>query len=62
MKQLKSLESMIFTIRNHEVIIDADLVALYNVPTKTLNQAAHRNADRFPRNSSFDSLPRIGWR
>ncbi len=53
MKQLKPLESMIFTIRNHKVIIDADLAALYNVPTKALNQAVKRNEDRFPRDFVF---------
>lgn len=49
MKQLKPLESMIFTIRNHKVIMDADLAVLYNVPTKALNQAVKRNEDPFPR-------------
>src|SRR5689334_66983 len=44
---------MIFTIRNHKVIIDADLAALYNVPTKALNQAVKRNANRFPRDFIF---------
>lgn len=53
MKQLKPLESMIFTIRNHKVIIDADLAVLYNVPTKALNQAVKRNEDRFPRDFVF---------
>ncbi|MDH4084255.1 MAG: ORF6N domain-containing protein [Nitrospira sp.] len=53
MKQLKPLESMIFTIRNHKVIIDADLAALYNVPTKALNQAVKRNENRFPRDFVF---------
>jgi hypothetical protein len=53
MKQLKPLESMIFTIRNHKVIIDADLAALYNVQTKALNQAVKRNEDRFPRDFVF---------
>ncbi len=48
MKHLKPLESMIFTIRNHKVIIDADLASLYDVPTKALNQAVKRNEDRFP--------------
>lgn len=53
MKQLKPLESMIFTIRSHKVIVDADLAALYNVPTKALNQAVKRNANRFPRDFIF---------
>jgi hypothetical protein len=46
MKPLKPLGSMIFTIRDRKVIIDADLAALYTVPTKALNQAVKRNEDR----------------
>jgi hypothetical protein len=34
MKQLKPLESIIFTIRNYKVIIDADLAALDRLPGK----------------------------
>ena len=44
---------MIFTIRDRKVIIDADLATLYEVPTKALNQAVKRNADRFPRDFAF---------
>jgi hypothetical protein len=53
MKQLKPLESMILTIRERKVIVDADLAALYDVPTKALNQAVRRNEDRFPRDFVF---------
>ncbi len=53
MKQLKPLGSMIFTIRDRKVIIDADLATLYAIPTKALNQAVKRNADRFPRDFAF---------
>jgi hypothetical protein len=53
MKPLKPLESMILTIRERKVIIDADLAALYNVPTKALNQAVKRNESRFPRDFAF---------
>lgn len=48
MKPPKSIEALILTIRGHKVIIDADLATLYGVPTKALNQAIKRNADRFP--------------
>lgn len=53
MKQLKPLESMILTIRERKVIVDADLAALYDVPTKALNQAVRRNEGRFPRDFVF---------
>lgn len=34
-------------------MIDADLAALYQVPTKSLNLAVRRNADRFPADFMF---------
>ena len=34
-------------------MIDADLADLYGVPTKALNQAVKRNADRFPEDFLF---------
>lgn len=48
MKSSKPIDSLILTLRNQKVIIDADLAELYGVPTKVLNQAVKRNADRFP--------------
>lgn len=34
-------------------MIDADLAEVYGVPTKVLNQAVKRNADRFPKDFAF---------
>jgi hypothetical protein len=34
-------------------MLDADLADLYGVPTKALNQAVKRNADRFPSDFMF---------
>ena len=42
------VESKIYLIRGHKVLIDSDLAALYNVETKVLNQAVRRNLFRFP--------------
>lgn len=53
MKPSKSIESLILRIRGHKVMIDADLAALYEVPTKALNQAVKRNEDRFPHDFVF---------
>jgi hypothetical protein len=39
------------------VIIDADLAALYGVPTKRLNEQVRRNAGRFPEDFSFQLSP-----
>lgn len=43
-----SIERLIFTVRGLRVILDADLARLDGAPTKALNRAVKRNADRFP--------------
>jgi hypothetical protein len=50
---LPRIESRIVIVRHHKVLIDADLAALYGVPTKALNQAVKRNAERFPMDFMF---------
>jgi hypothetical protein len=52
------LETIILTLRRQKVLLDADLAALYAVPTKALNQAVKRNAERFPSDFVFQLLPR----
>ena len=47
------LEPLIFTIRSHRVMLDADLARLYGVTTKVLNQAVKRNFSRFPQDFAF---------
>ena len=42
------LTKRIFEVRGKSVMLDSDLAELYEVPTKVLNQAVKRNADRFP--------------
>lgn len=44
----KEIENRIFTIRDHQVMIDRDLAEMYQVETKALNQAVKRNIERFP--------------
>jgi hypothetical protein len=41
------------SIRGHNVILAADLAALYGVEVKALNQAVKRNRDRFPADFMF---------
>ena len=53
MKPKPAIESLILTVRGRKVLIDADLAAIYGVPTKALNQAVKRNADRFPEDFVF---------
>ncbi|MGC2165887.1 MAG: ORF6N domain-containing protein [Gallionella sp.] len=44
----ESVAQRILLLRGFRVMIDADLAELYGVPTKALNQAVHRNVERFP--------------
>ena len=53
MKSNPPLETLILTLRQQKVILDADLAGLYGVPTTALNQAVKRNADRFPADFLF---------
>jgi len=43
----------IYIIRNLKVMLDRDLAELYQVETRTLNQAVRRNIDRFPADFMF---------
>jgi len=47
------IEQRILLIRGQKVILDADLVILYSVPTRVLNQAVRRNLKRFPQDFMF---------
>lgn len=47
------IEKRIFLLRGKRVMLDRDLAELYGVPTRTLNQAAKRNNDRFPDDFMF---------
>ena len=49
----EQIENKILLIRGQKVMLDADLASLYGVPTKALNQAVRRNADRFPSDFMF---------
>ena len=47
------IEEIILLIREHRVIIDRDLAALYGVTTKAFNQAVKRNEKKFPEDFRF---------
>jgi len=49
----EQLEPLIFTIRGHRVVLDADLARLYGVTTKRFNEAFKRNRRRFPADFAF---------
>jgi hypothetical protein len=44
---------LILTLRNHRILLDSDLAALYGVETKQINRAVKRNLDRFPDDFMF---------
>jgi len=47
------IENRIHLIRGHRVILDADLAAIFAVPTKRLNEQVKRNPGRFPEDFAF---------
>lgn len=44
----QEIENQIYTIRGQQVMLDSDLARIYQVATKTFNQAVKRNKERFP--------------
>ena len=50
---LELVERRIYLIRGQKVMLDSDLAELYQVPTKSLNLAVRRNAERFPADFMF---------
>lgn len=49
----EAIQSLIYTLRGHRVMLDRDLAQLYGVETRALNQAVQRNRDRFPKDFMF---------
>lgn len=50
------IKSLIYVVRNQQVMIDSDLAMLYQVETKRLNEAVKRNIDRFPEEFCFQLI------
>ena len=48
------LNSLIFQISGHNVMLDSDLAKLYDTETKKLKQQVRRNIDRFPEDFMFE--------
>jgi hypothetical protein len=53
MRAIKSIQNRIYEIRGERVMLDKDLAALYETPTKSLNLAVKRNIKRFPKDFMF---------
>ena len=63
MTNIIEVESKIITLRNQQVILDADVAELYGVETKRINEAVSNNPEKFPEgyvfkldNHEFDEL------
>jgi hypothetical protein len=50
---VEQITHSILIFRGYKVLLDSDLAELYGVPTKALNQAVKRNAERFPEDFMF---------
>ena len=50
---IETITRKIFLIRGKKVMLDSDLADLYQVETKNLNKAIHRNKTRFPADFMF---------
>lgn len=48
-----NIESLIFTVRGQQVMLDFHLAAIYEVETKRLNEQVKRNIKRFPETFMF---------
>jgi phage regulator Rha-like protein len=53
MTEINLIQQKIHEIRGEMVMLDFDLAMLYEVDTKTLNQAVKRNIERFPADFMF---------
>jgi hypothetical protein len=50
---ITGIEKMIYVIRGQKVMLDSDLAQLYEVETRSFNQAVKRNLSRFPEDFMF---------
>ncbi|PKP33549.1 MAG: DNA-binding protein [Bacteroidetes bacterium HGW-Bacteroidetes-16] len=48
-----NVNSLIYTVRGIQVMLDSDLAKLFGVETKVFNQAVKRNSNRFPNDFRF---------
>jgi hypothetical protein len=50
---LEAITQRIVILRGQKVLLDSDLAALYDVPTKRFNEQVKRNPERFPEDFMF---------
>ena len=49
----ENIKDIIYEIRGVQVMLDSDLAKLYHVETKRINEAVHRNIQKFPKEYSW---------
>ena len=54
MNQLETIQSKIYEIRGHRVMLDFDLAEMYGIETKYLKRAVRNNMKRFPADFMFE--------
>jgi hypothetical protein len=61
---VERIKTKILLLRGQKVMLDRDLAALYDVPTKVLKQAVRRNMERLPYGFMFvlDTQEVADWR
>ena len=50
---MRNVADRIASVRNHKIILDADVALLYGVETKRINEAVRNNPDKFPSTYMF---------
>ena len=50
---VEHIESLVYTIRGQQVMLDSDLAQLYGYEVKRLNEQVKRNIERFPDDFMF---------
>jgi hypothetical protein len=58
LRPAERIERRIFVLREQNAMLDADLAALYGIPTRRLNEQVRRNAARFPPDFMFQLTPK----
>lgn len=54
---MEDIEARIIVIRGENVLLDADVAAIYGVATKEVNQATANNPDKFPEGYILELTP-----
>ncbi len=51
------IQTKIYFIRGHKVMLDTDIAEIYGVETKRINEAVRNNPEKFPEDFYFELSP-----